>query len=59
MLRPMTWRDYLTRAELAALERAERDRERVREAFNALKAKLKNRAEARIRAQKAKEKGDD
>lgn len=55
----MTWRDYLTKAELAALERAERDRERVREAFNALKAKLKNRAEARIRAQKAKEKGDD
>lgn len=50
----MTWRDYLTRAELAALERAERNRERVREACNALKARLKNRAEARVRAEKAR-----
>ena len=53
----MTWRDFLTEKETADLERLERIRDDARDAVNALRLKLKSRAESRMR-QRAKDARD-
>lgn len=49
----MTWQDNLTEKERAELLRAEQKRDASKEAYNALRLKLKNRAESRMRNAKA------
>lgn len=50
----MTWRDYLSKKEQAELDRAERARDKARSDYNAVRAKLKSRADARIRKARAR-----
>ena len=45
----MTWRDKLTKKEQSELERAERKRDTARADYNAVRIKLKSRADARLR----------
>lgn len=46
----MAWQDNLTEKERAQLLRAEQNRDASKEAYNALRLKLKNRAESRAKA---------
>jgi hypothetical protein len=48
----MTWKTRLNPAELEELRRAEKARDEKRDAWRATHAKLKNRADARIRSEK-------
>lgn len=50
----MTWQDHLTDKERAELAKAERKRDLAREDYNAIRYRLKNRAESRIRLQSRK-----
>lgn len=52
----MTWQDYLSKKERAELERAERKRDDARAEYNALRVKLKSRADNRRRKERASEK---
>lgn len=49
----MTWREKLTKREAAELERAERRRDSARADYNAVRLRLKNRADARLRKDRA------
>lgn len=51
----MTWRDYLSKKEQSELERAERKRDKARAEYNAVRVKLKSRADARIRKERTSE----
>lgn len=51
----MTWRDYLTDAELERLERLEVLRDQAREAYSAERRLLKSRAESRMRQEAKRE----
>jgi len=51
----MTWRDKLNPKERAELERSERNRNVARAEHNAIRDRLKSRAEARIRKEKRRE----
>jgi len=49
----MTWKDRLTPDELAELRRAEKVRDDKRDMYNAVRSKLKTRADARKRREKS------
>lgn len=49
MMARMTWRDELNGKEKSELARAESKRDAARAKYNAVRAKLKSRAEARMR----------
>jgi hypothetical protein len=54
----MTWQDYLSKKERAELDRAERKRDKARADYNAIRSRLKSRADARIRKQRADDSGE-
>ena len=55
----MSWKNYLIRNERSQLERAERNRDKARAEYNALRIRLKSRAEARARRESGLNYGKD
>ena len=51
----MTWQDYLKPAERRQLARAQAARDKKADDYNALRIKLKARADSRIRTKKAQD----
>ena len=53
----MTWKDELNRQERAELDKAESKRDEARDAYNAVRLKLKTRADARLRRKRGRSDG--
>lgn len=51
----MTWKTYLNETELMELSTAQKARDDKTDAYNATREKLKNRAKARMRSARAKQ----
>lgn len=55
----MTWQDKLTKRERAELDRAAAKRDKAKDEYNAVRAKLKNRADARLRVERKRKGNND